>query len=172
MIPRVIASTFAGTLAGAVLTTVALGALALSAHAASKPDPCKLLKTSEISEQFGGATASPGTKSLTTAVSVGCRFDVAATGDQPDGNIDVRVMTTGAKAAYNGLKKLAGGDYVPVAGVANSLWSEKTKSLSVLKGTELVTVQALFTSINPLPVHQLDTRAQAIALSKLAVKRA
>ena len=136
MIRRVIAGTFAG----AVLTTAALGALALPAHAASKPDPCKLLKTSEISEQFGGATVSAGTKSLTTAVSAGCRFDVAATGDQPDGSIDVRVMTTGAKAAHTGLKTLAGGDYVPVAGLANSLWSEKTKSLSVLKGTRLGTV--------------------------------
>ena len=157
-------------LAIAVLATATLGVLAAPGHAASKPDPCKLLKTSEISQQFGGATVSAGVKGLATPVSQSCKFTVAAAGDTPAGDVTVRVMTTGGKAAYNGLKKLNAG-YVPVAGLANSLWNDKTEALSVLKGGTLVTVQPIFTSADTLPIHTVDTQAQAIALVKLAAKR-
>ncbi|MFN8024960.1 MAG: hypothetical protein U0W40_00975 [Acidimicrobiia bacterium] len=164
MIRRVIAT--------AAIATATLGVLAVPGHAASKPNPCKLLKTSEISEQFGGATVSAGKKGISTAVSTQCQFDVAATGDQPDGEVDVRVMTTGAKVAYNGLKNNKALGHVAVPEVSGALWADNTKAMSVLKGDTLITVQPLFTSANPLPIHQLDTREQAIALIKLAQKRA
>jgi hypothetical protein len=56
--------------------------------------------------------------------------------------------------------------------MSTALWSDKTHALEALKGTTLVTVQPVFISVNPLPVHQLDTEAQAVALLKLALKRA
>lgn len=167
MIRRVIAS----TVCGIAVTAATLGVLTVPGHAASKPDPCKLLKTSEISKQFGGATVSPGEKDLTTPVSAGCKFAVAASGSQPDGDVTVRVMTTGAKVAYAGLKNLASAGYAPVPGVANSLWNDKTKSLSLLKGNTLVTVQSLFTSLDSSSVQTLDTQAQSLALVKIAQKR-
>ena len=37
--------------------------------AAKKPDPCKVLTTAQITDQFGG-TVSPGVKGLTTAATV------------------------------------------------------------------------------------------------------
>ena len=162
---------FRRVLATATLSLATLGVLVTPSAAASGPNPCKLLKTSEIAQQFGGATVSAGKAGIATVVSKRCEFDVAALADVPDGTVDVGVMTTGGKAAFVGHKKQPEFGYVPATGMSNALWSEKTHALEALKGSTLVTVQPLFTSVNPLPVHQLDTQAQAVALLKLALKR-
>jgi hypothetical protein len=157
-------------LAVTTLATAALGVFALPGHAASGPNPCKLLKTSEISQQFGNATVSPGKKGLSTAISQQCEFEVAASGEMPDGTVIVHVLTLRGKAAYDGLKKPDTG-YVPVVGLPNSLWAEKVSTVDVLKGGTLVGVQSLFTKADSLPITQVDTKAQSVALVKVAAKR-
>lgn len=168
MFRRVLATTTIA-LAAALAT---LGAGAVPAHAGSKPNPCKLLKRSEIAKQFGGATVSPGEAGLSTAVSKSCEFEVAESTDFPEGSVHVSVMTTGAKVAYDAHKKKPAFGYLPVAGMSNALWSDTTHALEALKGATLVTVQPLFLSAETLPIRAVDTQAQAIALLKLALKRA
>jgi hypothetical protein len=163
---------FRRVLATAALSFAALGVLVTPSAAASKPNPCKLLKTSEIAQQFGGATVSTGKAGFATAITKSCEFAVAESANLPDGSVHVNVMTTGGKIAYDAHKKKPEFGYVPATGMSNALWSDKTHALEALKGTTLVTVQPVFISVNPLPVHQLDTEAQAVALLKLALKRA
>ena len=86
----------------------------------------------------------------------------------PDGTVTTRIMYVGGKAAYLGLKRTP--DFVPVAGVKNSIYQAKTGAMSVLSGKNLVTVQGVF--ITPPPVSTVDVRAQLIPLVKLASKRA
>lgn len=152
------------------LSTATIGVLAAPGHAVSKPDPCKLLKPSEIAQQFDGATVAAGKKGLATSVSRDCEFAVDAAGDQSAGEVVVRVTTTGAKATFAGIPKVSTG-YAPVPGLANSLWSDSTKALSVLKGAKLVTIQPLFTKAGDTRTGSLDTKVQAVALMKLAQKR-
>lgn len=159
MIRRVIAT--------AALTTATLGVLAVPGHAASKPNPCKLLKTSEISQQFGGATVSAGKKGLSTPISTQCDFDVAATADFSAGTVTVHVMSPRGKAAF----KAMDGAFQPVAGEKGVLYWDKTGSAEMLKGDTLVGVQGVFLG-DALPITQQDVQAQVIALNKLAIKRA
>jgi hypothetical protein len=163
---------FRRVLATAVLSLATLGVLATPGGAASKPNPCKLLKTGEISQQFGGATVAPGTAGFATAITKSCEFEVAESADFPDGSVHVSVMTTGGKVAYDAHKKKPEYGYVPATGMSNALWADKTHALEALKGTALVTVQPVFISAKTLPIQQVDTEAQAVALLKLALKRA
>jgi hypothetical protein len=162
---------FRRVLATTTIALATLGAGAVPAHAGSKPNPCKLLKRSEIAKRFGGATVSPGEAGLSTAVSKSCEFEVAESTDFPEGSVHVSVMTTGAKVACAHKKKSSFG-YLPVAGMSNALWSDTTHALEALKGATLVTVQPLFLSAETLPIKAVDTQAQAVALLKLALKRA
>lgn len=155
-----------GTFAGAVLTTTALGVLALPAHAASRPNPCKLLKTSEISQQFGGATVSPGKKGLSTAISTQCDFEVAAGADFPSGTVTVHVLSPRGKAAFKAVE----GGFQPVSGEKGLLYWDKTGSSEMLKGDTLVGVQGVFLG-DTLPITPSDVKTQVIALNKVALKR-
>ena len=145
------------------------GAVAGAAPAgAATANPCKVLKKSEIQQAFGG-TVGTGKKGLSTPVSAQCEFSVSANGDRPDGTVIVHLMTTGAKPAYNGLKKVTG--YVPIDGVPNSLYAEKLQVVDLLKGDVLVGVQGGFTVTDPLPIHPYDDKAQLTQLAQLAAKR-
>lgn len=147
---------------------VATAAWAAPATAAKAPNPCKLLKTSEISQQFGGATVSapePGTK---TPVTVECGWDVAAGPETPDGNVTARLMVVGAKPAYDGMKKMEGID--TVSGLKNTLYQPATGALMALTGDTLVTVQGVF--LEGPPIKQVDVEDRLIPLLKLAQKRA
>ena len=104
---------------------------------------------------------------LKTAVSVECTWEVAAAGATPDGSVTARVMYLGAKAAYDGLKKTP--DFVPVAGLKNSLWQDTTGALSVLDGSNLLTVQGVF--LEGPPIQRVDVQEQLIPLLKLVQKR-
>jgi hypothetical protein len=163
---------FRRVFATAVISLATLGVLATPGGAASKPNPCKLLKTREISQQFGGARVSPGTAGFGTAITKSCEFEVAESADFPDGTVHVSVMTTGAKVSYDAHKKKSEFGYVPATGMSNALWAESTHALEALKGSTLVTVQPLFIRAETLPLQQIDTEAQAVALLKLALKRA
>ena len=151
------------------LATVALvvGVSAGTAAAKKTSDPCKILKANEIQDQFGTAVSTPS-PGLKTAATVECSWDVAASPSRPDGTVTTRIMYVGGKAAYLGLKKTP--DFVPVAGVKNSIYQAKTGAMSVLSGKNLVTVQGVF--ITPPPVSTVDVQAQLIPLVKLASKRA
>ncbi len=161
-----------GARAGLLAVVLALGASALVRGAApagaAATNPCKVLKKSEIQQAFGGTVGS-GRKGLSTPVSAQCEFSVSANGDRPDGTVIVHVMTTGAKPAYDGLKKVSG--YVPIDGVPNSLYAEKLQVVDLLKGDVLVGVQGGFTITDPLPIHSYDDKAQLTQLAQLAVKR-
>ncbi len=141
----------------AALATLAVGVFAFPASAAAKPNPCKVLKNSEIASALGGATVGAGAKGFSSAVSDSCDYPVTVPGGQPQ-TFTVHVMTTGAQVAYDGLKAPAFG-YVPIAGLAKSLWSAKTSTVDVLQGKVLVGVQGQF------PQDQL------VALAKIARKR-
>jgi len=155
-------------LAGAVaLAVVAFAGFATPAGAATT-NPCKILKKSEIQAAFGGIVSS-GKKGLSTPVSAQCEYQVSADGDRPDGTVIVHVMTTGAKAAYDGLKKTS--LYVPIDGVPNSLWADKTHVVDILKGNVLVGVQGNFIITTPLPIHFYDAKTQLTGLAQTAAKR-
>jgi hypothetical protein len=157
-----------GAIVGCTTLAVAMfGAIAGSASAATT-NPCKVLKQQEIVGAFGG-TVSSGKKGLTTPVSTQCEYKVSADGDRPDGTVIVHLMTTGAKAAYTGLKKTS--LYVPIDGVPNSLWADKTHVVDILKGNVLVGVQGNFLITDPLPIHFYDAKTQLTDLAQTAAKR-
>ena len=148
-----------------MVVAAAVGSVAAPASAKSA-DACKLLKASEISGQFGGTVGTPSPTK--TVVSVSCEYPLTANGTRPAGKVIARIMTTGGKAAFLGLKNVPG--YVPVAGLSNSLYSAATNSLDVLKGDNLVAVQGVF--VTPPPISVLNTQTDLVPLIKLALKRA
>jgi hypothetical protein len=158
-----------GVLAGLL---ACIGATTLSVAAppagAATTNPCKVLKQQEIVSAFGG-TATPGRKGLSTPVSSQCEYTLSATGDRPTGTVIVHVMTTGAKAAYDGLKKTSLSE--PIEGVPNSLWAEKTHVVNILKGNVLLGVQGNFTITDPLPIHFYDAKTQLTQLAKTGASR-
>ena len=159
----------AGVIVGLATVAVAvLGTFAAPAGAAT-PNPCKVLKKSEIQSAFGG-TVSSGKKGLTTAVTTQCEYNVSADGERPDGTVVVHVMFKNGKIAYKGLKKESSA-YVPVDGVANSLYNEKSQVVNILKGDVLVGVQGVFLITDPLPIHRYDDKTQLTELAKIGVTR-
>jgi hypothetical protein len=161
----------AGLIVGlAALTATAFGGLGgLAPAGAAPPNPCKILKKSEIQSAFGG-TVSSGKKGLSTAVTTQCDFDVSPDGDRPAGTVTVHVMFKNGKIAYKGLKKETS-QYQPIEGVPNSLWQETTHAAEVLVGDTLVGVQGGFLITDPLPIHSYDDKAQLTKLVQTAAKR-
>jgi hypothetical protein len=163
------AGTVAGVVAGVVaLTSSMLGLVAAPGGAATK-NPCKVLTKAEIQTALGGAVSS-GRKGPSTSVSTQCEFQVGANGDRPDGTVIVHLMTTGAKPAYTGLKKI-GATYAPIDGFPNALYAEKLQVVNVLKGDVLLGVQGNFLVTAPLPIHRYDDQAQLVDLAKLGLAR-
>ena len=163
--------------ATAAVSTIALGtlgALAVPGQAvtpSAKPaKSCTLLKTSEISQAFGGATVTPGDAGINTVISNECHYDVAANGDIPSGTVTVHVLSPRGKIAFKGHEKGTFG-FKSVPGEKGILYWDKTGSSEMLKGDTLVGVQGVFIG-DTLPVAQHDAQAQVIALNKIAVKRA
>jgi hypothetical protein len=161
-----------GRRAGTTASVLAIAAASLAMFAApagaATTNPCKVLKKSEIQQAFGG-TVSSGKKGLSTPVSSQCEFQVGANGERPAGTVVVHVMTTGAKAAYAGLKKTAA--YEPIDGVPNSLWAEKLDVVNILKGDVLLGVQGGFLISDPLPIHSFDDKTQLTGLAQIGLKR-
>jgi len=154
------------TLTLLVATAFAVGATPLGA---STKNPCKFLSKAEIQTAFGGTVANPKL-GLKTPVSQQCEYKVSANGDRPDGTVIVHVMFKGGKAAYTGLKRQAT-LYVPVEGVANSLYAEKLHVVNILKGDVFFGVQGNFVSTTPLPIHFYDAKTQLTSLAQIGVKR-
>jgi hypothetical protein len=127
-----------------------------------------VLKKSEIQQAFGG-TVSSGKKGVSTPVSAQCEYQLGANADRPAGTVIVHLMTTGAKAAYTGLKKASA--YEPIDGVPNSLWNEKLHVVNILKGSVLLGVQGGFAITDPLPIHFYDDETQLTELAQIGVKR-
>ncbi|MFI5046896.1 MAG: hypothetical protein ACHQIG_07510 [Acidimicrobiia bacterium] len=150
------------------LAMSALVAWNAPAVAADAPNPCKVVKTSEIAKAFGGADVSKGKKGLTTPVSVQCKYLVGATADLPAGNVIISVMYVGAKPAYDGLKRTA--IYVPTTGLANSIYSGTLSVVNTLRGSSLLGVQGLFLRTTP-PITNQDVESQLVDLSKVGLKR-
>lgn len=148
-----------------VATTFAVGA---TPGGAATTNPCKVLKKSEIQRAFGG-TVSSGKKGLSTPVSVQCEYLVGANADRPAGTIVVHVMTTGAKAAYTGLKKTSA--YAPIDSVPNSLYAEKLDVVNLLQGDVLLGVQGGFLITDPLPIHSYDDTTQLTDLAQIGITR-
>src|SRR3954454_17699949 len=158
---------------GALLAfTVAFGAAGVVVDAvpaaAATTNPCKVLKKSEIQKAFGG-TVGTGKQGISTPVSAQCEFQVGANADRPAGTVVVHVMTTGAKAAYTGLKKTAA--YAPIDGVPNSLWAERLHVVNLLKGDVLLGVQGGFLIPDPLPIHSFDDETQLTGLARIGLER-
>jgi hypothetical protein len=149
------------------LAALTCGVMA-SPAAAGGPDPCKVFKKSEIASVFAG-TVGAAKKGLTTAVSATCDFEVTASSDVPDGTFTVHIMFTGAKAGYDGLKKIA--TYEPVPELGKALYSAKTSVVDVLKGDILIGVQGVFIDSAKLPLAITDVKTQLVALAKKGVKR-
>jgi len=158
----------AGTPVGVLAIAAASFAMFAVPASAATTNPCKVLKKSEIQQAFGG-TVSRGKKGLSTAVSQQCEFKIGANGDRPTGTLVVHLMTTGAKAAYNGLKKTS--QYVPIEGVPNSLWAEKLHVVNILKGDVLLGVQGGFLITDPLQIHSFDDKTQLTDLAQIGLKR-
>ena len=133
-----------------------------------RPNPCTVVKTSEISKAFGGAEVSTGKKGLTTPVSVQCKYAVGATADLPEGDVIITVMFGGGKPAYDGLKKSE--LYAPTTGLSNSIYSEKLSVVNTLKGSTLLGVQGLFND-GSLPITYEDVESQLVEVSKAGLKR-
>ena len=164
---RSISGRAAGIVALVALAAASVGGLATPAGAAVT-NPCKVLKKSEIQQAFGG-TVSSGKKGVPTPVSAQCEYQVSANGDRPSGTVTVHLMTTGAKAAYDGLKKTS--QYDPIDGVPNSLYAEKLHVVDLLQGDVLLGVQGGFLITNPLPLHFYDDTTQLTDLARIGAKR-
>jgi hypothetical protein len=149
-----------------VATLFVAGAAPLGA---ATKNPCKVLTKAEIQTAFGGTVGNPK-QGLRTPVSQQCEYKLTASGDRPDGTVIVHMMTTGAKAAYTGLKKQPT-LYVPLDGVPNSLYSEKLHVVNILKGNVFLGVQGNFIITNPLPIHFYDAKTQLTDLAQIGVKR-
>ena len=158
---RIPASLFAVALVASVVQ------IAAPAGAATK-DPCKVLKTGEISKAFGGAEVSKGKAGLKTAASASCKYTVGATADLPAGDLVVHVMFVGGKPAYDGLKKTSA--YVPTTGLSKSIYNERESVVNTLKGSILLGMQGLFTD-GTLPITYNDVEPQLVAISKVGLKR-
>ena len=87
-------------------------------------------------QAFGGTVAS-GKKGLSTPVSAQCEFQVGANADRPDGTVIVHLMTTGAKAAYTGLKKIVADVRRRSTACPTRSTREKLQVVNVLKGDVL-----------------------------------
>ena len=157
----------------ALVLALSLATLALVAPAAGatkKPDPCKVFKTSEIADAFGGTVGTP-TKGLSTAVNATCSFDVGATATRPKGTFHVTVMFIGAKAAYTGLKSNQSSLYQPISGLSNSLYAAPPLSVvNLLKGDILLGVQGIFIDTTS-SLRILDVKDQLVTLAKIGIKR-
>jgi hypothetical protein len=152
---------------GLVLVAAPVLFSAVPAYGATE-DPCKVLKASEISKVFAGASVSKGKAGLKTAANAQCTYTVAASDGLPEGDVVVIVMFAGAKPAYDGLKKIDG--YVPTSGLAKSIYNEKQSVVNTLKGDILLGLQGLFTE-GSLPITYEDVQAQLVQLSKVGLKR-
>jgi hypothetical protein len=150
-----------------VVTVSAFGSWAAPAGAATT-NPCKVIKRSEIAQVFGGEV-STGKKGVSTPASTQCEFRISAAGERPAGTVTVHVMTTGAKAAYAGLKKRA--QYEPIDGLPKSLYAEPRHVVNVLAGDVLLGVQGGFLITDPLPLHFYDDQAQLVDLARIGVTR-
>lgn len=151
----------------ALVSLVVVAVMAPTASAAKAPDPCKVLKATEIQSAFGVAPGPP-VKGLTTAASTSCTYALAALGTRPDGTLAVTVMFIGGKPAYDGLK--TNPQFAPVPEVAKkALYQESTGALGTLVGPNYVTVQGVFRS--GLPPVKFDVKPQLIPLAKIAAKR-
>jgi hypothetical protein len=159
----------AGVVVGVVALVSTLSAVGAAPSGAATKNPCKVLTKSEIAKAFGGTAGNPK-KGLSTAVSTQCEYKVGATADRPDGTVIVHIMSTGAKAAYTGLKK-QGTLYVPIDGVPNSLYADKLHVVNILKGDVLLGVQGNFIITNPLPIHFYDAKTQLTDLAKIGITR-
>jgi hypothetical protein len=157
-----------GVAAALTLATASIGAFAPPAAAAAK-NPCKVLTRAEIQTVFGG-TVGRGRRGPGTAVSMQCEFQVGADGARPDGTVVVHLMTTGAKPAYKGLKKISG-TYAAIDGFPNSLYADKLQVVNVLKGAVLLGIQGNFTVTDPLPIHFYDGEQQLVDLAKIGIER-
>jgi hypothetical protein len=102
-------------------------------------------------------------------VSASCDFEVTASSDVPDGTFTVHIMSTGAKAGYDGLKKIA--SYEPVPELGKALYSSQTSVVEVLKGDILLGVQGVFIDSAKLPLASTDVKTQLVALAKKGAKR-
>lgn len=159
----------AGVMAGVVAVASIVFGVSAAPSGAATTNPCKVLTKTEIATAFGGSVGTPK-KGLSTPVSSQCEYKVGATADRPDGTVIVHVMTTGAKAAYMGLKK-QGTLYVPIDGVANSLYAEKLHVVNILQGGVLLGVQGNFIVTDPLPIHFVDVETQLADLAQIGIKR-
>jgi hypothetical protein len=158
-----------GTLACLVASSAAAVGVVGTPAGAATAKACKVLKKVEIQAAFGG-TVSTARKGLGTSSSNQCQYEVSASGDRPQGTIVVHVMTTGAKAAFGGLEKRTSA-YVPIDGVPNSLYAEKTHVVNILQGKVLLGVQGNFVVTDPLPVHFYDVESQLTGLAQIGAGR-
>ena len=151
-----------------LVAVLVAGATALGAPAdAATKDPCKVLTTSEISKAFDDATVAKGEKGFSTAVNATCNFEVDAGTTLPSGTVSITVMTTGAKAAYDGIKKFEG--YAPLPEVSKAVYNEQLSVINTLKGSILLGVQGNFVATDP--IRTVDVKSQLIGLTKTGLKR-
>jgi hypothetical protein len=146
---------------------VVLAAPVGASVAAKAAKSCKVLKQTEIERVMGQPTAK-GTKGLTTRISGTCNWEVAATADLPEGTVSVHLQTFGADVAYETNSELPDVEKVPELGKA--YYDPRTGALTLLKGSKLVTVQAVFIQIDG-GIGQVDRKDECIELMKLAKKR-
>jgi hypothetical protein len=159
----------AGVVVGVVALVSTLFAVGAGPSGAATKNPCKVLTKSEIAQAFGGTVGS-AKKGLSTPVSAQCEYKLGASADRPDGTVIVHLMTTGANAAYTGLKK-QGTLYVPLDGVPKSLYADKLHVVNILKGSVMLGVQGNFIITDPLPIHFYDAKTQLTDLAQIGIKR-
>ncbi len=159
----------AGVVVGVVALLSTLFAVGAGPGGAATKNPCKVLTKGEIAKAFGGTVGS-AKKGLSTPVSTQCEYKLTASADRPDGTVIVHLMTTGANAAYTGLKK-QGTIYVPLDGVPNSLYADKLHVVNILKGSVMLGVQGNFIITDPLPIHFFDAKTQLTDLAQIGIKR-
>jgi hypothetical protein len=156
----------ARTVFTALLAGVFLLGIVEPAGAAATKDPCKLLKTGEISSVLG-TEAAKARKGRTLPVIRVCEWDLPAAAGGAGGLISTTIQTSAAKTAYDANRDQP--QAVAVTGLGKAIYLPEALgpgsggSVWVLKGKKVMTVNDVLTPV--------ATQDQLVELATIARKR-
>jgi hypothetical protein len=133
----------------------------LPAGAATTPDPCKVIRTSEIAKTFG-STPEPGVRGAREISSASCSFTVPAANGRPAGELIVTVTFANAKSTYESVGRDRRYTSFSEGGVKGLYAPDPLGVVQVLRKSTMLSIQGVFTA---------DVKDELITLAKAGRKR-
>jgi hypothetical protein len=134
----------------------------------TRKKPCRVLTKTDLQRALGATATSTG-NSISGALAV-CRWSVDANGDRPAGLLRVGITFGVPKGAYQALSKNA--QYVVVDGLeANALYQPSTGTISIFKGTTIVTIRGTFVDTTVRPVRPYDAEPLLTGLAQTVIPK-